>query len=303
VSLTDKRLLVVGGKGGVGKSTVAAALGVAAARSGRRTLVVELSGRWDVARLLGGERRPGLVEVELLRNLSHVTIDRQSVLRDYLDHEVPGPLPVGLLIRSRTFSSFVEATPGMAELLSIGKVSELSRPERDPRRGRPYDLVVLDGPASGQLIALLGAPSTFRGIARVGPVARQTADIEALLADHRLTGAVIVTTAEQMAVSEVLGLQADLEGQAVDLDAVVINRLVSSPFTSAQDKLLGESGEDPALWSARWFSDRARVQRQQVRRLERTLQTDTHVRLPFMFGGVDRAAINELAARLRKAMA
>jgi anion-transporting ArsA/GET3 family ATPase len=162
---------------------------------------------------------------------------------------------------------------------------------------------VLDGPASGQLIALLGAPSTFRGIARVGPVARQTADIEALLADHRLTGAVIVTTAEQMAVSEVLGLQADLEGQAVDLDAVVINRLVSSPFTSAQDKLLGESGEDPALWSARWFSDRARVQRQQVRRLERTLQTDTHVRLPFMFGGVDRAAINELAARLRKAMA
>lgn len=287
----------------MGKSTVAAALAVAAARSGRRTLVVELAGRWDVARLLGGERRPGLVEVELLTNLHHVTIDRQAALRDYLDHEVPGPLPVGRLVRSRLFSALVEATPGMGELLSIGKVSELARRQRQSRRGRPYDLVVLDGPASGQLMALLGAPRTFRGIARMGLVARQTEDIERLLEDDRLTGVVAVATPEQMAVSEVLALHGDLESHGVSVDAVMINKTVSSPFTRAQNRLLDESGDDPALRAARWFSDRARGQRRQIDRLARALRTATQTRLPLVFAGIDRAAIDELAIRLRRAMA
>jgi anion-transporting ArsA/GET3 family ATPase len=294
---------MVGGKGGVGKSTVAAALAVAATRSGRRTLVVELAGRCDVARLLGGEGRPGLVEVELLPKLHHMTIDRQAALRDYLDHEVPGRLPGGLLVRSRVFSAFVEATPGMGELLSIGKVSELARRQRASRRGRPYDLVVLDGPASGELTALLGVPSTFRGIARVGPVARQTADIDRLLGDGSLTGVIAVTTLEQMAVTEVLGLRGDLEGQGISLDAVVVNRTVSSPFASPQDKMLREAEDDPALRSARWFSDRARVQRQQIARLRRGLETEPQLRLPLAFAGVDRAAVDQFAARLKKGLA
>ena len=293
---------MVGGKGGVGKSTVAAALALAAARSGRRTLVVELAGRWDVARLLGGAPRPGLVEVELLTNLHHMTIDRQAALRDYLEHEVPGRLPVGRLVRSRFFSAFVEATPGMGELLSIGKVSELARPQRQSRRGRPYDLVVLDAPASGQLMALLGAPGTFRAIARVGPVARQTADIERLLTDSRLTGVTAVTTPEQMAVTEVLALRGDLEAHRVALDAVVINRTVSWPFTRAQDRLLQDAPDDPALRSARWFSERAGAQRQQMGRLRRALKATGQTRLPLMFGGVDRAALDKFASALRKAM-
>lgn len=294
---------MVAGKGGVGKSTVAAALAVAAARGGRRTLVVELDGRGDVARLLGGARRPGLAEIELLPRLHHVSIDRQAVLRDYLDNEVPGRLPVGLLLRSRAFSAFIEATPGMGELLSIGKVSELARRRRRSRRGSAYDLVVLDAPASGQLMALLGAPSTFGSIARVGPVARQTADIERLLRDAALTGVIAVSTPEQMAVSEVLELGELLDGQGISLDAVVINQTVSSPLSAAQEKALGEPGDDPALRSARWFSDRARVQRQQIARLRRSLEAGARIRLPLVFAGVDRAAIEELSARLRKALA
>lgn len=301
-TLTDKRLLLVGGKGGVGKSTVAAGLAVAAARRGRRTLVVELAGRWDAAQLLGGERRPGLVEVELLPNVSHVTVEREAVLRDYLNHEVPGPLPVGRLARSRMFSAFVEATPGMGELLSIGKVSELARQQRQAQRGRSYDLVVLDAPASGQLMALLGAPRMFRGIARVGPVARQTRDIERLLTDTRLTGVVAVTIAEQMAVSELLGLAGDLERYGIALDAVVINKTVSSTFSRAEEEVLRESGDDPALRSARWFSERARVQRRQIGRLARGLEAPSQIRLPFVFTGVDRTAIEQLAERLIKGL-
>jgi anion-transporting ArsA/GET3 family ATPase len=295
--------LIVAGKGGVGRSTVAAALAVAAARGGRRTLVVELDGRGDVARLLGGAARRGLAEVELLPRVHHVSIDRQAALRDYLDHEVPGRLPVGLLRRSRAFSALVEATPGMGELLSIGKVSELARRQRRSRRGRAYDLVILDAPATGQLVALLGAPSTFRAIARVGPVARQTADIERLLGDAALTGVIAVSTPEQMAVSEVLELGELLEGQQISLDAVVINKAVSSPFSAGHERAIREADDDPALRSARWFSDRARVQRQQIGRLRRSVQADARIRLPFMFGGVDRPALDELSARLRRALA
>jgi arsenite-transporting ATPase len=299
-SLTEKRLLVVAGKGGVGKSTVTAALALAAARAGYQTLVAELAGRSDVARLLGGETRPGLVEVELVSNLHHVTIDREGALRDYLDHEVPGPLPVGRLIRSRMFSAFIEATPGMGELLSIGKVSELARRRRRSRRGRPYDLVVLDGPASGQLLALLGAPSTFRRIARVGPVARQTAEIEELLRDHHETGVVAVTTAEQMAVSEVLGLRSDLERHRIALDGVVANKTVSSPLSRHEERLLRQADDDPALRSAQWFSDRSRVQRQQIGRLRRGLPGVPRASLPLLFGGVDRPAIEQLAERMSR---
>jgi anion-transporting ArsA/GET3 family ATPase len=134
-------------------------------------------------------------------------------------------------------------------------------------------------------------------------VARQTADIERLLGDGGLTGVIAVTTPEQMAVSEVLGLRGDLEGQGIALDAVVVNKTVSSPFTSPQDRMLREAGDDPELRSARWFGDRARAQRQQIGRLRRGLEARPQLRLPLAFAGVDRAAIDQFAARLRKGLA
>ncbi len=302
--LLEKRLLIVCGEGGVGKSTIAAAVALAAARSGQRTLLVEVAGRSDAARLLGGKSQPALTEVELLANVSHVTIDRHAALRDYLEHEVSGPLPVGLLARSRIFSAFVEATPGMGELLTIGKVWELARSRRPPRRGPTYDLVVLDGPAGAQLMALLGAPQMFRNIARMGPVARQAADIERLLRDSGRTGVLAVTTPEREAVSELLGLPRALASQGLPVDAVVINRVVSSPFSVAEDQLLRESGaEDPAVRSARWFSDRAQAQREQMERLGHGLETTIQTNLPLIFAGMDPPAVDEFADRLTREIA
>ena len=143
-----ERLIIVTGKGGVGKSTVAAALGAAAAGRGLRTIVAELAGRSDVARLLGGEAADRLREVELYPGLHHVRIDRQPAFEEYLREEVPGPLPAVILSRSRVFGLFVEATPGMDQLLMIGKVWS-SRNDRGTG-GAPgrTNLVVLDGPAT-----------------------------------------------------------------------------------------------------------------------------------------------------------
>jgi anion-transporting ArsA/GET3 family ATPase len=277
---------------------VAAALALGAARRGRRTLVAELAGRSDVARLLGGEARSGLREAKLGPNLHHITITRQATLRDYLDHEVPGPLPAGRLTRSRTFSMFVDATPGMGELLMIGKVSELAQSPRRRPDAQSYDLVVLDGPASGQLMALLRAPRTFGAIARMGPVARQTAEIDGLIVDHRRTAVILVSTPEQMAVSEAIELRADLEAAGVMVATALVNRTVTSPFNAEDERRLAAAGDDPAVRSARWLADRARAQREQVDRLRRGLSGLPLQDLPFLFAGVDQAGLGELATRL-----
>jgi anion-transporting ArsA/GET3 family ATPase len=292
--------MIVGGKGGVGRSTVAAALALAAARQGRRTLVAELSGRHDVAHALGARTAgPGLEEVRLRRDLYHVSIERQAALRDYLSHEVPGPLPVGRLTRSRTFSLFIDATPGMGELLSIGKVWELAGSRRRRSGARSYDLVVLDGPASGQMMGLLRAPGTFGAIARLGPVAHQTKGIEGMLTDHGQTAVTLVTTPEQMAVSEILALRTELDEAGLALDQVVINRALSWPFSCEQEEALNRAGgDDPALVSVRWLSERVHAQRGHLSRLRGGLAGVPQTTLPLVYGGIDLVALDELSVLL-----
>src|SRR6516165_1647880 len=183
--LSGKRLLIVTGKGGVGKSTVAAALAITASGRGLRTIVAEVAARSDVASLLGGSGTAPAREVELAPALHHVSIEPQGALAEYIRDEVPGRVPGLILARSRAFDVLATATPGMRELLTVGKVWELAqRPRRTPG-ARPYDLVILDAPASGHAAALLGAPRTFASIANVGPVARQGAAIDRMLRDGR----------------------------------------------------------------------------------------------------------------------
>lgn len=193
---------------------------------------------------------------------------------------------------------FVDATPGMGELLAIGKVWELAQRPRRRRGGRPYDLVVLDGPASGQLIALLRAPRTFGAIARVGPVARQAADIDRFLTDAAQTGTVAVTTPEQMAVTEALTLRDSLATLGVALDAVVVNKTLEVRFSKADDAALRSASRDPAVSSALWLSERVRAQRRHWDRLRRALPGIPRARLPLAFEGLDPARTEELAQHL-----
>ncbi|MGA2924510.1 MAG: ArsA-related P-loop ATPase [Solirubrobacteraceae bacterium] len=307
-----QRLLVVTGKGGVGKSTVAAAVAVAATRRGLRTIVAEVSGRADVARLLGGRGAAPLRESEPCPGLHHVTIDRRSALEQYLRDEVPGPLPAGLLARSRAFELFVAAAPGMSDLLTVGKVWELAQRPRHQRGARPYDLVVLDAPASGNLVGLLGAARTFTAVARVGPVARQGAAIDRALTDPAFTGVIAVATPEQMPVTETLTLRRALVEQlGIGLRAVVVNRLVRSPFTDGQLVAMHAVDDDPAVRSARWLHGRAREHRTQLGRLRRGLQAravaelaviatpPSTATLPFVFAReIGRREVEQLADRL-----
>ena len=216
--------------------------------------------------------------------LHHVTIDPSGALEEYLRQEVPGPLPAAMLARSRAFQLLVEATPGMSDLLTIGKVWELGERPRHKPRTYPYDLVILDPPASGQLVGLLAAPRTFTQIARVGPVARQAARIERAITDKADVGAIVVATPEQMAVTEALELQAALsERFGLELVGIVVNRLLPARFSPEEGLALAAAPDDPAIRSARWFHARAQAQHGELERLVDQLQAVPFITLPFLF--------------------
>ena len=152
VPLLERRLIFVTGKGGVGKSTVATALGLLAARSGRRTIVAELASQNRVGQTFA-QNAATFEEVELADGLFTISIDPESAMEEYLRVKTG---PVGQALgTSRLFQAFAMATPGMRELLSIGKVWELAQLQRRTTGADVYDLVIVDSPAAGHGLGIL----------------------------------------------------------------------------------------------------------------------------------------------------
>ena len=263
-------LLVVTGKGGVGKSTVAAAVGLAASRRGLRTIVVEVSAREDIARALSLDAAGMYDERSASHGLHHASIEPQHAMEEYLRERLPLGALAGRLSRSRIFSSLTAATPGMSELLTMGKVWELAQHERRTSGAEPYDLVVLDAPSTGHGLAMLQAPRTFASVARVGPIARQGHAIASFIGDPRRTAIMAVSSAEEMAVSETLQLSASLrEGLGLDLSLVVVNAVVRHRFTGGDERTLQAARRSPAQHAALFMATWARHQRAQIARVPR----------------------------------
>jgi anion-transporting ArsA/GET3 family ATPase len=264
--LLAKPLVVVTGKGGVGKSTVAAALGLAAARRGLRTIIAEVARRDDVSQALGGE---GMHEEELAPGLHHLSIDPEHAMELYLADQLP-PALADLLGSSRAFSYLAAATPGMRELLTVGKVWELAQDDRRTPGAQPYDLVVLDAPATGHGVAVLSAPRTFAETARVGRIARQGRTIDAMVSDPQRTGVVAVARPEEMPVNETLALQDALRDDiGLEVDLVVCNGMLAQRFDAADTRALAAAPDGPEVRAARHAHARARAQRGQLQRLRR----------------------------------
>ncbi len=267
-ALLSHRLLVVTGKGGVGKTTVAAALGLVAARAGKRTIVAEVARRGDVASAFDRDGSEPFEEIELADGLFHISIDPQEALEEYLRDQLPrGPL-ADILARSRVFGLLAAATPGMRELLTVGKLWELAQLDRRTPGADPYDLVVVDAPATGHGVAVLTAPRTFAAAAGSGPVARQGKKIDATLSDPSQTAVVAVARAEELAVTETGELRASLrEGMGLELERVVANALDPDRFDDREAKALAPHGEHPAVARALRGHARAVRQRAQLARL------------------------------------
>jgi anion-transporting ArsA/GET3 family ATPase len=293
----DKRILFVTGKGGVGKSTVAMALGIAAARRGKRTILCEVAAQEQASSAFGAAE-VGFNEVRLRKDLFAISIDPDRSMREYLELQLPVRAMGDLLYRSRIFSYLAAATPGLREMVTIGKVWELALEKRRRSGAASYDLVIVDAPATGHGVGFLQTPQNFAEIARVGPMARQAATINRTITDRRRSGVIIVSLPEEMPVNESAGLERDLlDSVGVAVDRIVMNGLYPQRFDAAERELIAAERERApagapaaaALAAALDESRRADAQREQLRRLRRLTRSDVG-ELPFVFApelGVD----------------
>jgi anion-transporting ArsA/GET3 family ATPase len=338
-SLLERKLVVVTGKGGTGKTTVSCALGLIAARRGLRTIVVELGDQHRLPTLFGaasGEER------KLEESLWSTSIDPDRAMIEWLG-ALTGRISARMLSASTTFQYFAAAAPGVKELVTMRKVLELcegSTQRANASGGVPrhYDLVVLDAPATGHALAMLRSPRTFSAIARVGPVADQTRKVQQLLEDRSRCAYVAVAHPSEMAVTETLELEEQLRRLLDrDLDAVFVNGMLPQRFTREEllqlEQLEREqsgdhtsSGEQTAtrgskrppgqrtetgsvvhaaLSSARMVHRRARFQQSQVARLRRQRFANGAppgvLTIPFQFvPEIDLTGIETIADRVQR---
>ena len=286
--LLDKRLVIVTGKGGVGKSTVALALGLAAAADGRRTIVCEVSSQEHISTVFH-RAEVGFHEVEMADNLWAISIDPDEAMREYVLLQLRVRAMRDLLFRSRIFTYLAAATPGLRELVTIGKIWEVAQPDRRVKKGRKYDLVIVDAPATGHGVAFLQTPHTFANLARVGPIKAQAQALESFIVNQRRTGVAIVSLPEEMPVNETASLERTLtEEVGVAVDRVYVNGLYPERFSKPEVERLdaacgnGNGALRAACRAALSESRRAAVQREQLARLAESTTAPVRT-LPFIF--------------------
>jgi anion-transporting ArsA/GET3 family ATPase len=290
-ALLDKRLVLVTGKGGVGKTTLAAALGLAAARRGKRVVLCEVAEQ---------ERLPRLVP-----ELSTVSVDPEEAKQEWLRYQLKSRTLAGVLGGSRLFHYLTAAAPGLSELVTMGKVWDLAQLER--RTGSTvFDVAIVDAPATGHGLAMLRAPSTFSAVARVGPIARQAEAIDRSLRDPQHTGVVTVALPEEMPVNETIEFERALRRELdVAVDAIVVNAVHPARFDAKEVRRLesADGGGKPAraaLAAALSEHRRARAEHAQVRRLRRAASAPVAT-LPRIFEPeLGRADVERLSAELER---
>lgn len=243
-NLLGRRLLFVTGKGGVGKTTVAAALGLLASEQGLRTLVCEVEPKGDLS--FAYECGPTPFQGrDVARNLTAMSMDTEASLREYLHHVAKVPVIGRIGPVARAFDFVAMAAPGIREILTIGKLCYEVRENH-------YDLVVVDAAATGHVVGQLAAPTGINELVRVGIVRSQTDWMLEILRNPQQTGVVLVTTPEEMPVSEAMDLAGRLADETpVHLACVIANRVLPELFGRAEEHVFDRLAEAKGIdWLA-----------------------------------------------------
>jgi anion-transporting ArsA/GET3 family ATPase len=251
--LGERRLHFVLGKGGAGKSTVAAALGLAWARSGKRTLIVEVAGEDRLSDLFDTAGVAHERETELVPGLYGISIDAERATEEYLASQLRLRPLVELLTRSRAFHTFAAAAPGLAELVTLGKIWTLAialrpAPARagEAAREEPvWDAIVVDCPATGHGVALLETAGNVEDMAAGGPVRDQAARIHEVVSHPAATGISLVARPDELSVTEAVEAAGMLRERGLPVAAAVLNGVRDRRFSESDAPALEAAAAGP----------------------------------------------------------
>ena len=288
----DLGLVFVTGKGGVGKTTIAGGLALAAAQQGKRVLVCEADSKGDLSSLF--EVAPTTFDArQVTDGVWAMSMDTEASLREYLKLNLKIPIMGRIGPLAKAFDFVATAAPGVREILTVGKLCY-------EVRERNYDLVVVDAAASGHIVSQLAAPQAINELVKVGLIRTQTDWMLDILSNPWKTGLVAVTTPEETPVSETLELAARVAAETtVRLAGVVVNRVLPELFGHSEEAVFEElrqpaavgamseaAGGDvePVLEGARLAVTMRRTRSAHLERLRSGLDPSTPVLLlPYLF--------------------
>jgi anion-transporting ArsA/GET3 family ATPase len=290
----QRRLILVVGKGGVGRSTVAASIAAATAREGRRTLLFEANAK-DRFGAFFGRPEVGTEIAKLRENLYAVNTTPAAALEEYGLMILRFRRVYKLVFENRITEAFLKAIPGIEEYAVLGKAWYHTK---EAKGGRPvWDTVVFDMAASGHSLSMLRIPWSIVKTVPDGPLTRDARDVQSLLLDSERTGVVMVTLAEDMPANEAIELTNNLQDHlSLGVSRLVVNQVYTDRFPKAspQAKILECLGQEDwpsnpsmkdleAITEAgeQWQS-RRQLNEEQLARLDQALHLPT-VHLPRLF--------------------
>jgi len=282
-----EKLLIVSGKGGVGKTALASAIALACAGR-QRTILVTLDEHYREHPFFGQtlEYEPQM----LASGLWGSSLDSFSAIREYVHRKLPFAVFYDAFLKSRMFRDFAEAAPGFRELMSLGKVYDLAT-------SSDYERIVVDAPATGHLRTLLDVPGATLKAVQVGPLNHNARKIQDLLLDPERTRVLVATLPEEMPIREALELQAYCRERRMRVGPVLLNQHVPDRFlpeeVSALRRLDARGGLALAVQATLAEAELVDVQRQAAAALE----GHQVVRVPRLTTHEPRLLVEELAER------
>ena len=236
MNILNKRVIIVTGKGGVGKSTITTLLAIAALKKGKKVLVCEINAKEKVAPYLGYPESGSKV-TELEKGLSTVNINFQDAMKEYALKMLKSSMLYKTVFENKPVKRFLSGIPGLPEILIWGKI-RFHETEKDKKGKNKYDLIIIDAPATGHGISFLKLPDSILGMISKGSLAKEIKAIRELLIDKNKTSINIVTIPEELPVNEAKELVGIIKDNLeMPLGYLFINQVVEKLFTDNQYKI------------------------------------------------------------------